>query len=92
MPVQQSLSYPNDSVDMAISLVRENGLDRARQIAVEGTTSANEQGDFYGLSVWREVKSFLRDWTEEASPLQGTLPDQTETSTIKDALTIPSIT
>ena len=46
MSVQQILSSFGDPVEMAISLVRENGLDRARQIAVEGTTYANEQGDF----------------------------------------------
>jgi len=32
---------------MAKSLVSQNGLDRARQLAVEGTTSAYVQGDFY---------------------------------------------
>ena len=41
---------------------KENGIGRARQIAVEGTTSANEQGDFYRLSVWREVKRILQEW------------------------------
>lgn len=45
-------------------LVKENGLERARQIAMEGTTSANQEGNFYRLSVWREVKHALRDWTE----------------------------
>ncbi len=49
---------------MAGSLVKENGLDRARQIALEGTTSANERGNYFRLSVWREVKRILRDWTE----------------------------
>ena len=53
-----------DPVQMAGSLVKENGLDRARQIALEGTTYANERGNFYRLSVWREVKRILRDWTE----------------------------
>ena len=24
-----------------------------------------QQGDFYRLSVWREVKRILRDWTED---------------------------
>ena len=70
MPVQQNLSYSGDSVKMALSLVKENGLDRARQIAVEGTTHANEQGNYYRLSVWREVKGILREWTEETLPAQ----------------------
>ena len=64
MPVQQNPSFSGDPVETAISLVREHGLDRARQIAVEGTTSANEQGNLYRLSVWREVKRILNDWTE----------------------------
>ena len=63
MPVQRDLSSPDDPKEIAMFLVRDNGLDRARQIALEGTTNANEQGDFYRLSVWREVKRILRDWT-----------------------------
>lgn len=64
MPVQQNSSFSSDPLEMATSLVRENGLDRARQIALEGTTSANEQGNFYRLSVWREIKRILKDWAE----------------------------
>ena len=62
--MQQDLSPSDDPRETATYLVRVNGLDRARQIAVEGTASANEQGDFYRLSVWREVKRVLRDWME----------------------------
>ena len=91
MPVQQNLSYSSDSVETAKSLVSQNGLDRARQIAVEGTTSANMLGDFYQLSVWREVKGMLRDWAEETPPVQGALPDMIGTSTIKNSLTIPPL-
>ena len=54
----------DDPVEIGRFLVRENGLDRARQIALEGTTSANLEGNFYRLSVWREVKHVLRDWAE----------------------------
>jgi hypothetical protein len=89
--VQHKLSYPSDSVEMAKSLVSQNGLDRARQIAAEGTTSANVQGNFYQLSVWREVKGMLRDWAEETPPVQGALPDMIGTRTIKNPLTIPPI-
>ena len=64
MPLQQNISFSGNPVEMATSLVRENGLDRARQIALEGTTSANERGNNYRLSVWREVKCILKDWTE----------------------------
>jgi hypothetical protein len=62
--MRQNLSPSDDPHETATYLVRENGLDRARQIAVEGTASANEQRDFYRLSVWRDVKRVLRDWTE----------------------------
>jgi hypothetical protein len=34
---------------------------RARRIAVEGTAAAKEEGDNYGLSVWREIKVVLTD-------------------------------
>ena len=64
MPEQQNPSFSGDPVEMATSLVREHGLDCARQIALEGTTSANERGNYFRLSVWREVKRILRDWTE----------------------------
>jgi hypothetical protein len=64
VPVPQDLSTSDDPKQIADFLIRDNGLDRARQIAMEGTTTANEKGDLYRLSVWREVKRILRDWTE----------------------------
>lgn len=54
----------DDPREIVRFLVKENGLERAREIAMEGTTSANEEGNFYRLSVWREVKHVLRDWTD----------------------------
>ena len=62
--MQQDQPLLDDPLEISRFLVKENGLDRARQIALEGTTSANQDGDFYRLSVWREVKHVLRDWTE----------------------------
>ncbi|MDA1091481.1 MAG: hypothetical protein O3A85_14380 [Proteobacteria bacterium] len=90
--MQQNLSYSGASLEMATSLVRENGLDRARQIAVEGTTHANEHGDFYRLSVWREVKGILREWAEKPLSSNGILADQVSTATVDGSLTIPSLT
>jgi hypothetical protein len=55
---------PIEIVEIVKFLVKENGLDRARQIAMEGTTAANLEGNFYRLSIWREVKHVLRDWTD----------------------------
>ena len=51
----------DDPHEIVKTLIRENGLDRALQIALEGTAAANERGDNYELSVWREVKRVLRD-------------------------------
>ncbi len=45
---------------IAEHLVQEHGLERALVRATEGTTAAQEQGDNYGLSVWRDVKRILR--------------------------------
>ena len=71
--MQQDHSFTDDPVEIVRFLVRENGLDRARQIAVEGTTNANREGNFYRLSVWREVKHVLRDWKEMPDELPGDL-------------------
>ncbi len=65
--MQQDPTFTGNAADMARSVVGEHGLDRARQTAVEGTTSANEQGNLYRLSVWREVKAILGKWTENAA-------------------------
>lgn len=51
----------DDPLQIAEHLVKEHGLDRALQKAIEGTTAAQERGDNYDLSVWREVKQVLRD-------------------------------
>jgi hypothetical protein len=59
---QKDRSSLDDPKEIAMHLVKENGIDRARQIAVEGTTTANEQRDFYRLSIWREVKRILQEW------------------------------
>ena len=63
--MQPDETSSDDPVEIVKFLVKENGLDRARQIALEGTTNANAEGNFYRLSIWREVKMALRDWNEE---------------------------
>jgi len=62
--MQQDQTFSDDPAEIVRFLVKENGLDRARQIAIEGTTVANQEGNFYRLSIWREVKHVLRNWTE----------------------------
>ncbi len=51
----------DDPQAIAEYLVQEHGLERALVRATEGTTAAQEQGDNYGLSVWRDVKRLLRE-------------------------------
>ena len=53
----------DDPNQIAEYLVQEHGLDRALLKAIEGTTAAQEEGDNYSLSVWREVKQILRERT-----------------------------
>lgn len=52
---------PDDPRQIAEYLVQEHGLDIALNKAIEGTTAAQDKGDNYDLSVWREVKQKLRD-------------------------------
>ena len=47
---------PNEIAEM---LIEEEGLERAIEIAFEGVLRANEQREYFVLSVWREVKSNL---------------------------------
>jgi hypothetical protein len=49
----------DDPNEIAKNLVRKHGLNRARRIAIEGTAASKEEGDNYGLSVWREIKVAL---------------------------------
>ena len=65
--MKRHLLHGDDPGQIAKYLVLEHGLERARQIAVNGTTQANDDGDFYRLSVWREVKGVLREWREPAA-------------------------
>ena len=51
----------DDPNQIAEFLVQEHGLDRTLQTAIEGVTAAQEEGDNYSLSVWREVKRILRE-------------------------------
>jgi len=52
----------DDPKQLAEYLIQHHGSsEAAMKIAVEGTADANESGDNYALSVWREVKSILRE-------------------------------
>ncbi len=51
----------DDPQAIAEYLVQEQGLERALDRATKGATAAQERGDNYGLSVWRDVKRILRE-------------------------------
>jgi hypothetical protein len=55
----------DDPREIAKNLIQEHGLNHARRIAVKGTSTAKEEGDNYGLSVWREIKRDLNERTSE---------------------------
>jgi hypothetical protein len=73
--MQQDHTLSDDPVEIISFLVKEHGLEQARQIALEGTTLANQEGDFYRLSIWREVKRGLRDWTESPEEIVDEIPE-----------------
>ena len=47
--------------DIAENLIQENGIDSAILVAADGVMKAQKDNDNYALSVWREVKTILRD-------------------------------
>lgn len=50
----------HDPARIASELIQESGVDRAIEIATEAISAAHRSGDFYALSVWREVRRLLR--------------------------------
>ena len=54
----------DDPKEMATMLVQENGADSALNIALAEITRANEDCDYYSLSIWREIKGLVRDHME----------------------------
>jgi len=51
----------DDPNEIAEYLIEEQGHERALKTALEGTEAAQQKGDNYELSVWREVKRVLRE-------------------------------
>ena len=51
----------DDPSDIANYLIQENGIDGAIRKASDGVMKAQQESDNYALSVWREVKTILRD-------------------------------
>ena len=51
----------DDPKEIATILVAEKGLEGAHAIALEEIARANQHCDYYSLSVWREIRNFVRD-------------------------------
>lgn len=60
-----TIEQTDDPKRIADDLIHEHGLDGAIQEAVEGVAVANKIGDFYSLSIWREVRTLLRAKVKE---------------------------
>ncbi len=56
----------DDPAEIAEVLIRDNGVEMAIEAAHDGTTKAQRDGDNYALSVWREVKTILRNSQADA--------------------------
>ena len=54
-------SMRDDPSNIAKFLVEDNDIDSAIQMADDGIAKAHQDGDNYVLSVWREVKTILRN-------------------------------
>jgi hypothetical protein len=46
---------------IAKHLVEEHGLEGAIAAATDGIANAHGNGNFYDLSIWREVRNILND-------------------------------
>jgi hypothetical protein len=57
----ERIHMSNDLNDIVKFLVQEHGIEFALERASEGVIAAQDQGDNYGLSVWREVRRMLRE-------------------------------
>jgi hypothetical protein len=54
----------DDPTEIADHLMKEHGLDAALAVVDDGKRDANRIGDYYALSVWREVKAILGNRAE----------------------------
>ncbi len=51
----------DNPAEIAEYLISENSFEDAIHVAYEGTAKAQREGDNYTLSIWREVKTILRN-------------------------------
>ena len=57
---EPKLAGNDNPEEISAYLIQEHGLEKAIEIAMNGVAKANSAGDLYSLSIWREVRSFLR--------------------------------
>lgn len=57
----------DDPQEIADYLVRKNGVEEAHRIVFEGIEKSFDEGDFYAVSVWREVRNQLRKVSDAAA-------------------------
>lgn len=55
------INLKDDPSKISEYLIQKNGIEQAMQLAYDGTAKAQQDGDNYALSVWREVKAILRN-------------------------------
>ncbi len=51
----------DDPAEVADYLIQEHGIDKAIEEASQEAVAAQNRGDYYDLSIWRDVKRILRD-------------------------------
>lgn len=57
----------HDATQIASELIQKHGVDQAIEIATTEIIASHRSGDFYALSVWREVRRLLRDRKQAAT-------------------------
>jgi len=55
----------DDPAEIARSLVQQHGREAAMKEALRQALEAQASGRLYDLSIWREVKKFLRELPDE---------------------------
>ena len=58
-----------DNVDprrAATALIEEHGLEAGAAFAVDRIAELYDQGNLYELSVWREIRKAIRDFTTDS--------------------------
>ncbi|MDE0945106.1 MAG: hypothetical protein OSB58_22140 [Alphaproteobacteria bacterium] len=66
MSTKSQLSEAQDNPhDIAAWLIKEHGLMAAQRVVLDEVLAAQERGDFYRLSVFREVRRVLAQHPDE---------------------------